>query len=367
MSDSTARLVTLFAIGLGIVVELFLLVQFLIEGWPSGRSAPPREPNSSHARPAYPFSGLFSRRRHALLLSATFVVAPHAHSQAASQPAPSASSVPNLTTIPPEKEVAPHASIPHFSLQFNLDATTAYFYRGIIQEDSGWILQPAARVNVTLHENPQFKLDAFFSTWNSLHGQKTGADQGPALNNYWYESDLAGGVSLTKGPVTLTTSYTLLASPSDAFESVEELGFTLALDDSAWLESLTLKPYATIAFEIGSNASDGKDSDPGTYLELGIGPGFSFDVQESTIAITFPVAVGMSLNDYYQDAQGDDDFLGFVQAGVRASIPLGSRGAAGAWSLNVGASMLLLGNHTREYNGGQDAEFIGVAGLQWNF
>src|SRR5262249_9542441 len=31
-----------------------------------------------------------------------------------------------------------------FSLQFNLDYTTAYFYHGIMQEDSGLILQPAA-------------------------------------------------------------------------------------------------------------------------------------------------------------------------------------------------------------------------------
>ncbi|HLO41511.1 MAG TPA: hypothetical protein VK176_10845 [Phycisphaerales bacterium] len=366
MSDSVATLVTLTILGLGIAVELMLLLQFRNEGWPRERSEQRRARREPRSRSEH-LVGRFFGRRHALVMSAACILPPTLHSHASAQPAAAGSSEPDRAASPQEQEAPAHNWLPHFSFQLNLDATTAYFYRGIIQEDSGWILQPAARVNVTLHENPQFKLDAFFSTWNSLHGQKTGADQGPALNNYWYESDLAGGVSLTKGPLTLTTSYTLLASPSDAFESVEELGFTLALDDSTWLESLALKPYATIAFEIGSNASDGKDSDPGTYLELGIGPGFSFDVQESTIAITFPVAVGMSLNDYYQDAQGDDDFLGFVQAGVRASIPLGSRGAAGAWSLNVGASMLLLGDHTREYNGGEDAEFIGVAGLQWNF
>lgn len=251
------------------------------------------------------------------------------------------------------------------SVQLNVDFTNAYFYRGIRQQDKGLIVQPAARVSASLVDQPDFKLDGFVGAWNSF-GPNAGARSGSLVED-WYESDLYAGVTLAGGPLALTTSYTFLTSPSDAFQTVEELGFTLALDDSRWLKAWALKPYATLAIETGSNGSDGPDLRNGTYLELGIAPGFSFDVGTTPITFTLPVSVGLSLSDYYQDADGRDDGFGFAQLGVKMSIPLGEPGRLGAWALNAGVSALFLGDHAREFNRGDRTEVIGTVGLQWSF
>lgn len=251
------------------------------------------------------------------------------------------------------------------SVQLNLDFTNAYFYRGIRQQDTGLIVQPAARLTTRLVDDAEVKLDGFLGTWNSLG--RNGGTQTGALVEDWYESDLYAGFTLSHGKLSLTTSYTFLTSPSDAFQTVEELGFTLAIDDSVWMKTWSLKPYATFAIETGSYGSDGPDLDNGTYLEFGIAPGFSFDVDKTQITLTFPASVGLSLSNYYQDAGGSDETFGFAQVGAKASIPLGKPGRFGAWTLNAGVSVLFLGDHTKTFNGGEGTEVIGTVGLQWNF
>lgn len=267
------------------------------------------------------------------------------------------------------KESAPKPELvgSAIGVQLNFDVTSAYFYRGIIQEDSGLITQPAARINFNLNDSSDFKVDGFVGTWNSFHGQKTGSQTRGDFTEYWYESDLYAGVTVTKDKLSLTTNYTILTSPNDAYETVQELGFTLAFDDSEWLKEWALKPYATLALEVGADASDGGDTDTGTYLELGIGPGFTFDASNTPITITFPVAVGLSLSNYYQDAAGNDDTFGFAQVGAKIAVPLGEPNRFGTWALNAGVSYLVLGDHTSDYNGGDDSEVVGTIGVQWNF
>lgn len=224
------------------------------------------------------------------------------------------------------------------SVQLNLDFTNAYFYRGIRQQDKGLIVQPAARVTTRLVDESEIKFDAFVGSWNSV-GPNAGTQDGQLVED-WYESDLYVGATLTHGQLAFTTSYTFLTSPSDAFETVQELGFTLALDDSMWLKAWALKPYVMLVVETGSNGSDSPDLDNGVYLELGIAPGSSFDVVETPITFTFPASVGLSVSDYYQDASGDDDAFGFAQVGAKVSIPLGEPGQFGTWTLNAGVSVL---------------------------
>jgi hypothetical protein len=281
-------------------------------------------------------------------------------SEAASQ-----SASPATGEQPSAGQDAPPAIGSAISVQLNLDFTNAYFYRGIRQQDKGLIVQPAARLTTRLVDDADFKLDGFIGTWNSF-GPNAGTQTG-ALVEDWYESDLYAGFTLTHGKLSLTTSYTFLTSPSDAFQSVQELGFTLTLDDSEWMKAWALKPYATLAIETGSNCSDSPELDNGVYLELGIAPGFSFDVGQTPITLTFPASVGLSLTNYYQDSGGEDDTFGFAQFGAKASIPLGEPGRFGAWTLNAGVSLLYLGDHTKAFNNGTDTEVIGTIGLQWNF
>lgn len=277
-----------------------------------------------------------------------------------------ATSAPDAPASTPDPAPAPAETVgSDISVQLNLDFTNAYFYRGIRQQDKGLIVQPAARITTRLVDDAELKLDGFIGTWNSF-GPNAGTQSGGLIED-WYESDLYGGFTLTHGRLSLTASYTFLTSPSDAFQTVEELGFTLALDDSEWIKAWALKPYATLAVETGSNGSDGPDLDNGTYLEFGIAPGFSFDVGKTPVTLTFPASAGLSLSDYYQDAGGSADTFGFAQVGAKGSIPLGEPGRFGAWTLNAGVSVLYLGDHTKAFNNGDDTEVIGTIGLQWNF
>lgn len=288
---------------------------------------------------------------------------------------PTASPTPTPTTpatpADPPAETTPSAPAATtdvgsaISVQLNLDFTNAYFYRGIRQQDKGLIVQPAARLTARLVDEDALKLDGFIGTWNSF-GRNGGTQTGSLIED-WYESDLYAGFTLTRGALSFTTSYTFLTSPSGGFQTVQELGFTLALDDSEWLKAWALKPYATLVLETGSNGSDSPDLDNGTYLELGIAPGFSFDVGETSVTLTFPASVGLSLADYYQDAGGGNDTFGFAQVGAKASIPLGKPGRFGTWTLNAGVSVLFLGDHTKAFNNGDGTEVIGTIGLQWNF
>lgn len=254
-----------------------------------------------------------------------------------------------------------------FSLQLNFDITTGYFYRGIVQERSGFIAQPSARLTMNLYQQDDAKIDAIFGTWNSFHGQRTGASTRSDFTEYWYESDITAGVVLTKGNLSLTTTYTFLTSPSDAFETVQELGFTIAYDDSGLGRPFALRPYVTLAIETGADASDGADSETGIYLEAGIAPTFTVELEKTPLTLSFPVAVGLSLSKYYQNAAGKDDHFGFAQVGAKASVPLPINERYGAWTLSAGVSGLFLGDHTSELNSNKDVEAIGTLGLQVNF
>ena len=253
-----------------------------------------------------------------------------------------------------------------FHFQLNVDYATSYFYHGIIQEDTGLILQPAAKVTANLLARDDLTINAYLATWSSFHGQKTGTDGEGGFKDHWYESDVVGGLAVTRGAWSFSGQYALLGSPSDAYEAVQELDFSVGYDDSGALGAFALHPYASLAIEIGADASDGGDSDGGMYLELGIAPGFTAKALEKYIAISFPVAVGLSIEDYYQNADGEDDTFGFVQVGVKAAVPLLS-GKNGVWTLNAGVSGLFLGDHTAEYNGGDHEQVIAVVGLQLDF
>ncbi len=254
-----------------------------------------------------------------------------------------------------------------FSVQLNFDYATAYFYHGIIQEDCGLILQPAAKITANLTDGDGGKLDAFFGTWNSFHGQKTAAATQGDFTEYWYESDLYAGLTYTRGEWSATANYIILTSPSDAYETVQELDLTLAFDDSKALSDWAMHPYATLGIETGADGSDGGGTRPGTYLELGVAPGFATDIHETPVTFSFPAAVGLSLSNYYEDASGNDGTFGFAQVSAKASVPLPIGARYGQWTLNTGVSLLFLGDHTEQYNGGDGEQVIGTVGLQLNF
>ena len=241
-----------------------------------------------------------------------------------------------------------------------LDVSSAYFFRGLFQEEDDLIAWPAFDVGVTLAEGDGAvrKVSVNLGLWNSLHSGVSGSS-GPA-NAVWYESDFYTSVSIAfaRG-VTFTPMYTAYTSPNNRFGTVKELAMKLAYSDAEALGRFALSPYALVAFELDGNADGGADS--GTYLELGVAPGRP--VAGGRASLTFPVKLGLSLSDYYE-GPSTEDTLGYVSAGVAGSVPLTFIGTRyGTWSLRGGVDVLALGANPKALHGGDGSAVVAQVGV----
>ena len=266
------------------------------------------------------------------------------------------------TEVEAEAE-APDYNTGAFTLSGGVDWTCAYFFRGYNQEDSGLILQPFATLSTPIIEDDDFTLNAYVGIWNSFHSKKSfQGDGGPST---WYESDLFGGLDFVMGKWTIGTLYTFYTYPNGSFQTIQEWGFKVAYDDTEYMEDkigFALKPYAGIYFE----TKDGNGSED-TYLELGVTP--SWALGESGVTLSVPVVLGLSVDDYYLDDDGDDELLGYSSVGLFASLPLeGIPARYGAWSLTGGIQWLqLYADSAQNANGGDESEFIAKVGLGFSY
>ena len=249
-----------------------------------------------------------------------------------------------------------------------VDFPTAYYFRGIIQEDEGVIAQPYVSGTLSLYEDGQ-GLNSFSATlgiWNSFHEEQTGTTGDPKS---WYEADLYGGVAVGFLDIfELSTLYTAYTSPNGAFSDVHELAFSLSVDDSGLLGDFALSPYISVAFEIDGQADGGADE--GVYMEIGIEPGYTF-LKDSKYPITLslPLKVGLSLDDYYEDPNtGSDETFGYFDGGIAMSIPLGFVPAKfGEWAFSAAGHFLALGDSLETINGGDDFEVLGIFGFSLTY
>ena len=229
-----------------------------------------------------------------------------------------------------------------------IDFTNAYNFRGIAQESDGLIIWPYLDLGVTLFTG-EGSLKSFgvnVGIWNSLHADGLSGTRNSRNRKLWYESDFYTSLNFgLSGGVTAGLTYTAYTSPNDAFSSVKEIAFKVAVDDSSSLGKFALKPYGLIAMEtdtsIGQGQADG-GVDPGTYLELGVSPTFSAPV----VSVAVPVKVGFSLQDYYENPDtGDDERFGFFSIGGIATYPLtSSSNKLGQWNLHGGVEYQRLGD-----------------------
>lgn len=299
-----------------------------------------------------------------LLLGAALLLALAGSPSALAQDVPPATSPPGGSESKPA--AAPEAEPSRFHLTLGTDVTSAYFFRGIRQEDSALILQPYADAAFDIVRSENATISLKFGTWHSFHAEATGATTNDSFIKYWYEADLYAGLGLALGKWSFDARYIFYTSPSDAFGTVEEFDFTVAYDDSELLGPWSLKPAATLAVETGSNAADGGRR--GTFLQLGISPGFAFDAGPvKNIAVTFPVSVGLSLSNYYEGTGGENDVFGFASVGAKASLPLNTDKSWGLWTLSAGVQALFLGDAASTFNYGDEAEIIGTVGISVSF
>ncbi len=271
--------------------------------------------------------------------------------------------------VSPEVLPAPEESTLHF--KFSVDYVTAYYARGFRYEDKGFIVQPAAEFGFDLISEESFSFGGFFGIWNSFHDRATDAPQNEDVVDKWFEADLYAGLGGSVGNVGYSVTYLAYTSPSGAWETIDEIVFDLEYDDTEWWgdSGFTLTPSLSFAWEVGANFTDGADTEPGLYLQPGITPAFSVEgvALVERIDFSFPITVGISLDDYYEDSNGEDNAFGFVSFSAQASIPLPVPVAYGSWSLWGGVQFLILGDTTSEVNDGDDTAVIGTLGLLVEF
>ncbi len=265
-----------------------------------------------------------------------------------------------------ESLVADDAEESRFHLSLGADFTTAYFFRGFRYEDSGLIAQPYVDASFDLFSSEDATISLAFGNWNSFQSEATDAMTSDGFGKYWYETDLYAGLGLTLGNWELEALYYFYISPSDAFETVQEVYMSAAYDDSELMGAWSLKPSAVLAVETGAHANDGGRN--GIYLELGISPGFSIeDGAMEGIEIAFPVSVGLSLSDYYEGENGENDTYGYTSVGATLMLPLGSDASSSSWTLTVGVQGLFLGDVTSESNNDNHYKVIGTVGISVEF
>ena len=270
------------------------------------------------------------------------------------------------------------------SLESGVEFTNAYYFRGIIQENQGFITQPYATVSFALFEGDGDglinSLGLFMGIWNSFHDGPSGSGGPNTDPKSWYESDLYTGVTVGL-PANFegTFTYTWYTSPNDVFLTVHEAMIGLNYDDSElWtfvgLDGMALSPSISVAFET-QNTAFGPDE--GVYLELGIEPSVNpfTNGPINQLSVSFPVTLGLGLSDYYElvtvnpdltTSRADDEF-GYLKAGVAAALPLPIPAEFGSWTLSAGVHLLFLGDNLEAANAGDDFEVIGVIGISMEY
>ena len=261
------------------------------------------------------------------------------------------------------------------STTVGIDATHAYLFRGISQETSGSIAQPFAELGINLNNGVETLpiVDVILGQWNSLHSGPTGSGRisDPGSTNttaMWYESDFYGGISLGFEKWQAGLTYTSYLSPNNSFGTVKELALNLELDDAAfWQDHLfgdiSLSPHIVLAFELSGQADGGASE--GTYFEFGIEPGLPLDTGE--ITFSFPISLGLSLNDYYENGTDMDDTFGFFEVGILATLPLGTADGYGDWELSGGLKLVNLGTYLEQLNHSDGSQLIGTGGFSIGF
>ena len=253
----------------------------------------------------------------------------------------------------------------HISL--GADYTTAYFFRGFAYEDTGLIIQPWAEFALDLVQSESLTVAAILGTWNSLHGQATDSGTTDDFRKYWFEADVTAGIGVEVDQWSLRAVYNWYTSPSDAWDTTEEIMFSAEYEDEGWLPSgWTLLPELSLAVETGSVANDGGRK--GTFLELGLSPGFEFEaLGAESLDLRFPFRLGLSLSNYYEGENGENDAFGYASIGAELTIPLGLDSSWGDWSIIAGVRGLYLGDVTSTINGGDEFQLIATLGLEIEF
>jgi len=272
-----------------------------------------------------------------------------------------ATSVDTPLAAKPEEKV----NTGRITLNFGVDWASAYYFRGIAQEQSGANFQPAGSLSFKLieHAGPLTALTATPGFWNNWHAGG-GTIVEPQDPRFWYEADLYFTLAATLWEdITVGLTYTAYTSPNNSFKTVQELAFSVSLNDSKWLGAFALNPSLLVAGEVKGQADAG--SARGVYVQLVVNPGYTLAPQSAyPLTISLPVILGLSGHSYYEFGTTNNPAFGYVQFGPVFSMALGFIPKSfGTWTLKGAAEFVFLGETLKPLNDNDVFKPIGRIGI----
>jgi hypothetical protein len=143
--------------------------------------------------------------------------------------------------------------------------------------------------------------------------------------------------------LTLDARYAFYNTSPIMRSDVHELGARASLDVLAWRRGdaspgpLALRPFAGLYGEL-----DDRRGSEDVYAEVGLEPAWRGIVAGRKVGLSVPVLWGLSPDDYYFDAQGRNEPLGYFAVSVAGSVALPLRHGCAEAILNVTLQYLRL-------------------------
>jgi hypothetical protein len=282
-----------------------------------------------------------------------------------------------LAETTPSVKLQEEAAVPSRVSGFvGTTVTNAYISRFILLENQGGIIQPYAELDFSLFDEKDGFIKSsyvFGGVWTSLHTHHETTGNLPG----WYEFDWYVGIAAgLPGGFSANLQYVEFLSPADAFGASKNVILNVGFDDEPYLDKFALNPYIQLLWETAGKAGTGDDQ--GVYLEVGINPGFTFSEEgEYPLTLSFPIAAGFSLFNFYEDAGGAENRFGGVRFGVAAGVPLAFMNGQGygEWSASGNVTYWIYGDGVEDANTGAGAndpddifgDLVVTLGVQCNF
>jgi hypothetical protein len=244
------------------------------------------------------------------------------------------------------------ARVNKLTIDATLTLPTSYMFRGYVLVNGGFQAQPELTIGYD-YQLPSFTLHPFATVWANL----AESQHGPHDPRWFNELDGYAGVKAAglPGGFDVTLEYLLYTSPADAFGDQHEVGLVVQHDDP-------ITPHVALYYMF-INRDDGGNHP--VYLELGIDPTWDKPIPSlPALSLDFPVNVGLNLGgQQYTTADGSDQFLGYVSAGVTATYGLNDN-----WSVFAGGDAFLASAFSvRHTYGGSDFHAAGRVGVTFSY
>ncbi|HWP64796.1 MAG TPA: hypothetical protein VNO26_02645 [Candidatus Limnocylindria bacterium] len=133
------------------------------------------------------------------------------------------------------------------------------------------------------------------------------------------------------------------------------MSFLVGYDDSDLLGRFAMAP--TVDFTLETEGTSFGD-ERGSFVGLGVEPTLlAVDDEDFPLAVSLPLALGLSIDNYYEEPGRSNDHFGYLQFGLRVGMDLPFvPEKAGTWNLSVTGSGYYLGQSLKRANHGDQLQ-----------